>query len=243
MKNYDTLDIILTLKKHLKLFIFLLIIFLAIGYLFANNQIANIHKMQNQHNATFTINKQYFASLLKIKKYNEILEIPSSIIDNVLRAIKDNGMIYDFRVVVKTAGFDIYAIYTNKELSKDSKQNIIKLLEDDPIVTETKQYISTLSTQVNKRAKDVLAMEFISSQVSYIQPNFNKHYIDLRKDRLEQNAYNVRSTQIIQEHTLLNPKKLYIFMILCSVIMSLFVVFFVESMMRLKAQLKNKKTK
>ena len=193
-KNYDSLNIILVLKKRFILFVVTLIICLIFGSFWVKSQIDNINKIQESINTTEKIaqQEQLFYILLKIKKYHSI-SIPKNVLNDIFLQYQYNGIIDDYRLYAESSFFDIYAIFTPNPLNKQESSSLLTALENDPIITQIKNDAKVLQQSLKQNQKafisDIITNGFFKilptdKYISFIgQKPINKHYIYLDKNR------------------------------------------------------------
>lgn len=265
MKVYDDVSIILTLLKRWKLFLLCLCLSLALGSLWVKQQIAQIRSDQS----ALAKDAQDLAKESKKNREREQLErlaqegvktgfiqysryknvyVSDSMIHDIFQTFLRDDVISDFRRYADTPFSTIYAVFYE---GADPTPTIAKALESHPITQESKQVLARIApTFKNKdeRLYTQLVLEkgffrAIKEPVPYLEDAskrpVNKHYIYLDKNRLSQANYNITSTEIIKNHQSLNSNKIWVFMVVCSIMISVFVVFGVENWSNLRRRMRH----
>ncbi len=246
------LSIILLFKKRWRLFILSLGVCLVVGSIFVYKQIQIINQSKENFlsQEQTEILDQDNTLLFMVKKYKQIT-LPDKPIQDILKHFVSEGVILDFRLYTQSPYFDSYVIFY--ENTGDNPSPIIQqALNSNPIITETKKAIFALAPTLGEEQDDIKAYAkkveqegfFTFLDAALLDLNFsdnrpiNKHYIYLDKDRNLQKGYNISSTEIIKGHTSLNSNKIWVFMVICSILASIFVVFSVENINALLKRIK-----
>nr|WP_317404569.1 hypothetical protein [uncultured Helicobacter sp.] len=248
------LAIILLFKKRWRLFLLSLCVCLILGTLMVSQQVKSINESKNsfveQKTNGHSESDQDAIALLKVQKYKQIA-IPNKPIEDILKHFVNEDFILDFRPYVQTAYFDYYIIFY-ETTDFDPLPSLIQALNSHPIIIETRKNIFALIPTLNEEQNDVKAYAkkveqegfFAFSDIALPDLNFsnnrpiNKHYIYLDKNRISQKGYHIHSTEIIKGHTSLNSNKIWVFMIICSILISIFVVFSIENISTLLKRMK-----
>ncbi|MGX2982024.1 hypothetical protein [Helicobacter sp. 23-1045] len=279
-KTYDSLEIILTLKRRWKLFCYTFIVLLVIALPFAHWQLEHINaqiKAQNESNAKvlaqiqaeregrFQLRKAF----LKVHKYNNIV-LPDSVIHNILR--NSNRLIDAYKKYSSHPHFDIWqinlrefdlnaeSIAESQTLNVDSAnplyfhlENIVGFINSSPIATNLQNDANLLQQTLSEKnpflqriIEDgfVVLMDgdeagLLAREASFLGVPINRYYIHLDKHRIAfERGYTLTSAQIISANIQTHGEKIYIFVILACVMVSLFVVFFVDCAVEIRRILK-----
>lgn len=168
-KNYNTLDIILILKRHYKLFIASFIVSIAIALPFAYTNIKQINKqiesqnkanknlltqIQNEREGKFSTRIAFF-KVNKCTLPNTSFMIPDGNIINILR--NANRLIDSYKKIFSHTYFDIWELHLRDfdDDSGDSTQthlnNIISLINTSPIATNLQENASILQQSLESK--------------------------------------------------------------------------------------------
>ena len=246
MKPYNDLAIISLFIKRKKLFLISLCICLILGSFWTHRQVKALQQEQisyhdQQANPSSEMPKIGF---IQYNNYGKI-SLSEQIVQNILLDFYQKDIISDFRKAIDTPFFTTYAIFYTAD---NPTKLITKALESNPATQEVKTMLKSLLSSLEKDeaayAKMVIENGFFSiidEGIPYIEdpskPPINKHYIHLDKNRLAQKGYSITSTEIIKNHQSLNSNKIWIFMIICSIMISVFAVFLVENFTNLRKQI------
>lgn len=241
-KNYNSISILITLKRRMITFITSLLICIIFGSFFINNQIENIEKI-SQNNKIHQIDKEDKFAIIKIKKYNDFYISPKIIYLELDKFKGENKCINEYFLYTSEIYFDIYAIHLQNDQS--CIQEIINNINKSDIVYDMKQSFKNenghkLDVIKDLYDNDVVSLIDITNSINKKGKPINKHFIYLNKDRsISQKEYKVTST-IISQHKSLNSNKIWIFMVITSIIISIFMVFMVEYLNNIKGIFKYK---
>lgn len=274
-KNYNTLDIVLTLKRRWRLFYITLVASFVVALPFVHWQLKHINAQiiaQNKHNAEtlaqieaeragrFNLRRAF----LQVYKYNNIA-LPDSTIINILR--NDNRLIDSYKKYFSHSNFDIWEIKLRDfgelmdnfaESGAESSKNIqdsanmaiytllsscVDAINANPIATNL-QVDAKLLAKTSKdknpflqriidngfvRLMDANENALLGKEAALHSIPINRHYIHLDKHRIAfELGYTLTSAQIISANIQTHGKKIYIFVVIACVGVSLFIVFFVE---------------
>ncbi|RAX55322.1 hypothetical protein CCY99_01075 [Helicobacter sp. 16-1353] len=225
LKNYDELSILFVLKKRLKLFIISLVICLICGSMLTKQQIESINNTIATNEANRNKELNLPTSLIKVQK-----SIPDNVIrDMFARAIKDSE-ISDYKLYVNNPGYYIYVIFYEDEIDIDE---FINKMRENPVA---KSMLSDTTSFITHLGNLDATLTFLDKRP------VNKHYIYLDKNRQSQAEYaTIASSDVFRMHTSLNSNKIWLFMIITSIMIALFITFGVESLANLNARLREKK--
>lgn len=244
MKHYDDFAIVAVLIKRKKLFLFSLCVCLILGSFWVQKQIQAIKQEQISYHAQQANSSSEMPKIgfIQYNRYGRI-SLPEQIVQNILLDFYQKDIISDFRKAIDTPFFTIYAIFYTAD---NPTKLITKALESNPVTQEVKTMLTLLSSLEKDEAayaKMVIENGFfriVDEGIPYIEdpskPPINKHYIHLDKERLSQKGYSITSTEIIKNHQSLNSNKIWIFMIICSIMISVFAVFLAENFTSLRKQ-------
>lgn len=246
--NFDQISLLLVLIKHKWLFLASFTLCFILGSLF-------IFSLKNQ---SYTPPEQESptqkTAFLKVAQYKQIA-IPEVLINDILKSFKHNGLIDDFRLYTKTkpnkddySTFNLYAIFY-ETTQDDPMDSILHTLQNHPIIKHIGDQLDfyqapELDNDIRLFARSISKDGFFSTFTNEIPPTsfngapINKHYIYLDKDRISQKGYHIDSTQIIKGHQSLNTNKIWVFLLISSIMVALFVVFSFESLRSILSQLK-----
>lgn len=248
MKPYNSIQILLTLKKHLWLFIFLLIVSSAITLFWANSQITLINTKIAESNAKNTEilsnqNLDYTRNIcIRIDKYHAI-NLPDYILNPIFKGFENP---IAFKKIINNSFFDIWQFKFEQTPSQAEILAIVEAINYHPLSVILRQEPigdnNPLLERIRNHGFASLIPNTICADFTAQQNNLNptnKHFIYLDKDRIaSQKGYLISSTQIISAHASLNSNKIYVFALLCAIMISLFVVFSVESIKSMIKQMK-----
>lgn len=171
LKNYNSLDIILTLKRHYKLFIASFVVSLAFMLPFVSHNINSINKQieaQNKSNAElleqianekegrFSKRKAYF-KVHKCNLANASFVIPDGNITNILS--KSNRLIDSYKKIFSHQYFDIWEI-TIRDFKDDEEfgesyqvhlKEIVSFLNESPITANLRNDAKTLQQSLKEK--------------------------------------------------------------------------------------------
>lgn len=248
MKHYDDFAIVALFVKRKKLFLFSLCICLILGSFWVQKQIKAIEQEQvsYQDRQTNPKEEKLQFGFMQFNKNNKI-QIPDRIIQDTLAHFAQEDKITDFRQYLKTQFFSIYVV---SYMHDDPLPAIKQALESHPVTQEIKSTLISLlpafkNNEQTAYAKMLLKNGFIKiiDIPQYIedpsQKPINKHYIYLDKERLAQKGYSITSTEIIKHHQSLNSNKIWIFMVVCSIMISVFIVFSIENFTNLRKRFRS----
>ena len=273
-KNYNSLDVILTLKRRWRLFYMTLIVSFVIALPFVHWQLKYINAQitaQNKHNegtlaqieaereGRFSIRRAF----LQVYKYNNIA-LPDSVIVNILR--NDNRLIDSYKKYYSHSNFDIWEIKlrdvgelvdNSAEFSKNhpdsakiyaSLSGIVDAINANPISTNLQVDAKLLATDSKDKSqflKRIINNGFVrlmeadenillGKEAALRSIPINRHYIYLDKHRIAfERGYTLTSAQIISANIQTHGNKIYIFVVIACVGVSLFIVFFVDCIARI----------
>lgn len=177
------------------------------------------------------------------------IQIADKVIQDTLAQFAQEDKITDFRSHLATPFFSIYVVFYTHD---NPLPAIIQALESHPVTQEVKSTLAALLPAFKDKEQAAYAKMLISNGFFKIadiphyiedptQRPINKHYIHLDKERLSQKGYSITSTEIIKHHQSLNSNKIWVFMIVCSIMISVFIIFGVENFANLRQRLKQAK--
>ena len=249
------LAVILVFKKHWKLFIISLLACLALGTMATTRQINLIKDAQNQPRAGVVespINDE--SIILRIYKYKQVA-IPDDTIKEILTYFVNEDIILDYRLYNRDVFFDTYVIFYDG--STNPVPFIAQFIENHPIIVSTKEFIFSFVPLLNddefgdvknfaKLIQKRGFFDFINNNVPQLNVSshrpINKHYIYLDKNRDSIEKYSISSTEVIKNHQSLNSNKIWGFMIICSIMISIFIIFTWENFLTLRQKFNNKQS-
>lgn len=243
LSNYDQIRLILVFKKRKWLFGITLVVCMILG-----SVLVHMQKNSPQNTTPFDSPIQSIEpqmSFFKVQKYRE-LSLSKDIIQNTLQHFFNEDIITDFRLYAQGGLFDVYMI---SYADTNPLAEILNTLNEHPITQLTllniKTLLPTLENDMKHYAQFIIQNGFFESLDNSLPFDthknrpINKHYIYLDKNRIaSEKGYAIRSTEVIKSHQSLNSKKIWIFMLIASVMISIFVIFGVESFVKLRRKLK-----
>ena len=235
-KNHNTISLISVFKRRVALFCISFLVCGIFGIFFVKNQMQYIEKM-SQNSQIYEVNNLF--ALVKIKKYENFVISPSILGIEIDRFDRDNHCIDEYFLHANEIYFDIYAI-AFKPNAESCIYNLISTLNKSPMISSMKSSFKNENAYKVDVINDlydgpIATLIDITTDINKTNGKpINKHFIYLDKDRsLSQRDYMVTSS-IISSHKSLNSGKIWVFMIIVSVIISVFVVFMVEYLRNLK---------
>lgn len=243
LSNYDEIRLILVFKKRKWLFSITLVICMLLGSILIYMQKNSPQNATPFYSPIQSIEPQL--SFFKVQKYKEI-SLSKDIIQNTMQHFLNEDIITDFRLYAQGSLFDVYVIAyadTNPLIE------ILNTLNEHPITQLTllniKTLLPTLENDMKLYAQLIIQNGFFESLDNSLPFDthknrpINKHYIYLDKNRIaSEKGYAIRSTEVIKSHQSLNSKKIWVFMFIASVMISIFVIFSVEGFVKIRRELK-----
>lgn len=247
IRHYDELNLIAVFWQRKWLFLVSFIVCVSVGSALVLWQKKAI--MQAQAKAQITqiaeLETNQKMSFLKLLHYKHIA-LPANLITQILSHYQSINVINDFRLYTSTLFFDVYVLWYEGDV--DPLPQILDDVAHNPIIKDLQHnlagYINSEESDVQQYARLVAKqgffapMESLSDITTPSGRPINKHYIYLDKDRIAYGKYRADSTEVIKKHQSLNSNKIWGFMLLCSILISIFVVFSWEGLCSLKTRLR-----
>lgn len=252
MKNHDALSIVSVLYKRKLLFIACLAVCLIIGSFWTLNQIKQANQdYQNYKTQQESTQDKHHTIFIQVRKYAEAF-IPENILRDMFLHFKLDGIIEDYKFYAKSEFFDVYVLFAKKPLHSEEIKAMLKILESNQLVTQLKSTTQKIKTtldskdlafvfldEIDKKGFfEVLDMPYEPMQFLLSKAPINKHYIYLDKNRISSDKYNITSTNIITAHQSLNTNKIWVFMIICAIMIALFITFSAESLKQIRKSIR-----
>lgn len=250
MRYYDDFAIVAVFIKRKKLFFISLCVCLILGAFWVQSQIKAIKQERALYHdsQSSTQEKALQYGFIQYNRTKQI-QIADKVIQDTLAQFAQEDKITDFRSHLATPFFSIYVVFYTHD---NPLPAIIQALESHPVTQEVKSTLAALLPAFKDKEQAAYAKMLISNGFFKIadiphyiedpsQRPINKHYIHLDKERLSQKGYSITSTEIIKHHQSLNSNKIWVFMIVCSIMISVFIIFGVENFANLRQRLKQAK--